>query len=185
MIGGKGGSVGRMSRADWLPPEEWYARLPSVYVSSSVVFTDGHDRLLLVKQNYREHWAFPGGMADEGETPHDCAVREVAEELGLDLELGPLLVVGWLPVVDERPRPIITFMWDGGVIDDPSRIRLQAEELDDARFCPWEDAAGLLPDLTAPRVAAAREARERGRTIYLPGPRPGSGPAPEARTIPR
>ncbi|GAA2433441.1 NUDIX hydrolase [Actinomadura vinacea] len=150
-----------------MPAAEWYGSLPTLYMSASVILTDEDDRLLLVKQNYRDHWAFPGGMADEGEPPHETAVREVAEELGLDVRLGDLLVMGWLPADGERPRPIVTFMWDGGVVDDPARIRLQEEELDDARFYPWEDAAELLPALTAPRIPAAREARKRGRTIYL------------------
>jgi hypothetical protein len=40
---------------------------------------------------------------------------------------------------------MINFMFDGGVLSDPGRIRLQVEELDDATFFPWNIAATLLP----------------------------------------
>lgn len=35
----------------------------------------------------------PGGMVEEGESPADAGRREVAEELGLDVDIGNLLVV--------------------------------------------------------------------------------------------
>src|ERR1700675_3096017 len=47
---------------------------------------------------HRGQWALPGGRRDEGETPVAAALRELHEELGV--ELGPGDVLGLL---DEYP----------------------------------------------------------------------------------
>jgi 8-oxo-dGTP pyrophosphatase MutT (NUDIX family) len=40
---------------------------------------------------HRGQWALPGGRCDEGETPVQAALRELAEELGLELKPGDVL----------------------------------------------------------------------------------------------
>ena len=152
----------------YLEPSEWYASLPTVYVSAIVLLTNTADQVLLVKPNYRPYWALPGGIIDEGEAPHQCAVREVAEELGLTITLNDLLVIDWAPPQGDRPRPMTNYLFDAGTLHDPTQIVLQSEELDDAQFFSWDDAAAKLPANTRSRIPAARTARKDGRTIYLP-----------------
>ncbi|MDP9841047.1 NUDIX domain-containing protein [Streptosporangium lutulentum] len=153
----------------YLEPTEWYAGLPSVFTSACLLLTDARDHVLLVKPNYRPGWGFPGGITEAGEAPHDCAMREAAEELGVSVRAEDLLVVHWLPPSGERPRSMINFMFDGGVLSDPGRIRLQVEELDDAAFFPWDTAATLLPANIAARLPAAHRARGSRCPVYLPG----------------
>jgi len=92
----------------------WYARLPTMFAAAAALFTSADGRVLLVKPNYRNHWSLPGGILEHGEPPHEGCRREVKEELGLDITLGRLLVVGWAGPHDVRPRPVVHFVFDAG-----------------------------------------------------------------------
>ncbi|WP_218005817.1 NUDIX domain-containing protein [Actinomadura hibisca] len=157
-----------MTSDHYVPPAQWYAQMPAVHISASVLFTDPADRVLLVKPNYRPYWAFPGGIAEDGEPPHLCAAREAAEETGLRITLHTLLVVDWAPPAGDRNRPMMNFLFDGGTITDPSQITLQYDELDEYAFLTWDTATARFPDHTARRIPAARQARLDHHTLYLP-----------------
>ena len=55
---------------------------------------------------HRGKWALPGGRCDQGETPVQAALRELHEELGL--ELGPDAVLGLLDDYPTRSGYLIT-----------------------------------------------------------------------------
>jgi len=148
----------------------WYATLPTLFGAAAALFTNPAGQILLVKPNYRDHWSLAGGILDDGEPPHVGCRREVAEELGLDIEPGPLLVVGWSAPDGVRPRPIVHFIFDGGVLADDTPIRLQESELDDYRFVDANDLHRYLPPVISTRVSAGLRSRGTGATVYLPWP---------------
>jgi 8-oxo-dGTP diphosphatase len=56
-----------------------------------VVVEDGRLALIRRRRDGRLYHLFPGGGVEAGETPEQAAVREAWEELGVRVELGPLL----------------------------------------------------------------------------------------------
>lgn len=53
-------------------------------VSMAIIAHEG--AVLMIRRRQKEGellWAFPGGAVEDGETPEEAAVREVAEEVGL------------------------------------------------------------------------------------------------------
>ncbi|MDX2931465.1 NUDIX domain-containing protein [Streptomyces ipomoeae] len=142
----------------------YIASLPRVLAGAAAVFRDVEGRVLLVEPNYRAGWGLPGGTieSDDGETPRQGARRETAEEIGLDVELGRLLVVDWVHGVG-RP-PLVAYLYDGGVLgeDELSRIKLQDEELLSWRLVPRDELPGYLSETLGRRVLAALDALEDG-----------------------
>jgi 8-oxo-dGTP pyrophosphatase MutT (NUDIX family) len=72
-------------------------------------------------RSHRGQWALPGGRCDEGEAPVAGALRELHEELGL--ELGPADVLGMLDDYPTRSGYLITpvVLWSGqGTVLTPS-----------------------------------------------------------------
>src|SRR5262245_11781808 len=67
------------------------ARRPS-FGAATAVKHDG--RLLLVKDSYRGIWSMPGGRIRRGEEPAAAAVRELAEETGIELRQEAIALVG-------------------------------------------------------------------------------------------
>jgi 8-oxo-dGTP diphosphatase len=150
---------------------DWHASLPGVIVSAAGLITDDAGSVLVVKPNYRDYWTLPGGICEFGEAPqHGCA-REVAEEIGLALQVGRLLAVDWRPPLDvygPGARPSVHFIFDCGELASASGVRLQAEELDDCRFAPESELRLLLPDSSLPRVLAAVAALSSDGARYVP-----------------
>ncbi len=65
----------------------------AVEVAAGLVFR--HGRLLLTQRRQEDHlgglWEFPGGKREPGETFGECLVRELREELAIDVEVGALV----------------------------------------------------------------------------------------------
>ena len=73
-------------------------------------------------------WEFPGGKVEIGETPEEALVRELFEELGIDVEVGEALTaVEWSHDGGEiRLRPYLCRISGG---------ELQAKEHDELIWC--------------------------------------------------
>lgn len=149
--------------------DDFYAQISKTLAGAGALITDPPGRVLLVKPNYRDHWLWPGGHVDEGESPDQACAREITEELGLTLRVGRLLGVHWVPPLADRPLPLVHFLFDCGELPGLDGIFLQKEELDDCAFFHPDEARALLPSYLVRRLHAALAARSAGTGFYLTG----------------
>ncbi|MGW0761986.1 NUDIX hydrolase [Streptomyces sp. NPDC002814] len=63
----------------------------SLVVAASAVVTDEQGRLLLQRRSDSGLWALPGGGMEMTDSLPGCAVREVKEETGYDIEITGLV----------------------------------------------------------------------------------------------
>ncbi len=61
-------------------------------LGTSIIFVNDKEEILLFLRDdkpalpYRNMWDVPGGHVEPGETPQECIVREMKEEMDLDLK---------------------------------------------------------------------------------------------------
>jgi 8-oxo-dGTP pyrophosphatase MutT (NUDIX family) len=89
---------------------------------------------------HRNQWALPGGRCDAGETPDAAALRELHEEVGLDL--GADAVLGLLDDYPTRSGYLITpvVVWGG----EGAELRPNAAEVASVHRIPLADV--VKPD---------------------------------------
>ena len=72
-------------------------RLPRKRLIAQGVLRAPDGAVLLCELTYKKDWDLPGGVVDPGESPAHCVVREIDEELGVDVTVRGLVAVNWLP----------------------------------------------------------------------------------------
>ncbi|MEV0035203.1 NUDIX hydrolase [Streptomyces sp. NPDC050804] len=137
-------------------------------VAADVLLRDAAGRVLLVNPTYKPGWDLPGGMAEANEPPEKAVVRELGEELGLDITLRGLLVVDWVPPHGPWDDQI-AFIFDGGTLNAHQRreMRPHDEELSEAAFVALDKARALLRERLRNRLDAAMRGLDEGRPVYL------------------
>ena len=167
VVSAQSDTVGRMSNVEGQGP----ARIDRIAVSGTVAaafITDPEDRVLLVKPASRDEWGFTGGWVDRGESPHEGCAREIKEEIGLDLQVGGLLVLDWLTGTGYVAEPLTFYLFDAGVVDGPHLVRPRAGEIEAFGFFAPEQAIARCGEFNRGRLTLALEARRTGRTAYQP-----------------
>jgi 8-oxo-dGTP diphosphatase len=117
---------------------------PDIVAGGAVVARRGPEVLLVHRPKY-DDWSFPKGKVDPGEHVTAAAVREVAEETGLHVRLGPPLTVQHYTVRNGHDRSKHVHYWTGRVVhgDDVSAYRPNTE-IDGVEWVSLEKAEAQL-----------------------------------------
>ena len=141
--------------------------LPRKRLIAHVLMRDRHGRILLCDTAFKSDWELPGGIVEPSEAPRDGAIREVREELGLDLSVGRLLVADWLPPYLGW-EDALELIFDGGQVsdDDLASFSLQENEITSVALLTLEQAAEVVTPLSHRRLSVA-VGQTGGETAYL------------------
>lgn len=129
----------------------------------------GTTEVLLVHRPRYGDWSFPKGKVDPGEGVHEAAVREVLEETGLAVRLGPALPPQVYAVGNGTARPKMVHYWVARCTgdDDVSGYRPN-DEIDDVRWFPMHDVVRMLTyERDRDLVGEARPFRRRSVPLIV------------------
>jgi 8-oxo-dGTP pyrophosphatase MutT (NUDIX family) len=114
--------------------------LPTKRAIAQGVLRDPDGRVLLCELTYKAEWDLPGGVVDPSESPAECVVREIREELAIDVEVRGLLAVNWLPPWRGWSDATV-FVFDLGVADEDiiARTTLERREIRSLHFADEEE----------------------------------------------
>ena len=94
-----------------------------IYVSACVII-DADDKILITsrehKNDFSEYWEFPGGKIEINETPEECIIRELKEELNIDASNNCIAPIGFSSFNYEKFHVVlmlfVTRKWSGNPI---------------------------------------------------------------------
>lgn len=114
---------------------------------AGVILSEDASRVLLVKRRDNGRWEPPGGVLELDETIQDGLRREVREETGVEVEVGPLT-----GVYKNMTRGIVALVYRCRSTTEPD---VQTDEASEVRWQPVSDVHDLMLAAYAIRVMDA------------------------------
>ena len=114
---------------------------------------------------YKQEWDLPGGVVDPHESPAHAVIREIREEMQVEVSPPTLVAVNWLPPWRGWDDAML-FVFDLGIDDDVvTRAHLEPRELRALHWCTLDQVEGRA----APYVTRLlrRLAQQTEGTAYL------------------
>jgi len=146
--------------------EDYRLSLPKKRMASGVIIHNIKGEILVLKTAYKDHWEIPGGVIEENESPRQAAEREVLEEIGLSIRITGCLVTHYRAARGDQNENIM-FVFDGGVINDISQIKIDGKEISEARFVSFSEAVSLVGERIASRLPTCERALKEKKSLYL------------------
>lgn len=115
---------------------------------AAAIFDDSGENVLLIKRRDNGRWEPPGGVLELNETIEDGLRREVREETGADIEVGPLT-----GVYKNMTHGIVAFVFRAH-LSLPAQLTATPE----AQEVAWHHVSGvsdLMPPAYAVRIQDA------------------------------
>ena len=98
-------------------------------------------KVLLVYEKNRNFWGFPKGHMEEGENEIQTALREVKEEVGLEVEIdeGKRYILNYI-IRDEIDKTTVLYI----ATPKSEEIVMQESEIENTKWCDFDEALNTL-----------------------------------------
>lgn len=116
---------------------------------AAAIFDESGDKVLLIKRRDNGHWEPPGGVLELDETIEDGLRREVREETGAEIEVGPLT-----GVYKNMSRGIVALVFRASAGEVPTSFTAEATAIE---WKPVEAVEGLVVPAYAIRILDAAD----------------------------
>ena len=91
-------------------------------LGASAIIIDAQRRVLLCHRMDMDFWNLPGGGVEHGETPWQAVIREVKEEVGIDVVVSKLL-----GIYKDPPRDDLVFSFACTIIAGELKTSVEAD----------------------------------------------------------
>lgn len=128
--------------------DRFYPKAPRVGVGVVIIReTDGRQVLLVLrgKEPAKGMWSVPGGSLELGETVSEAAEREVQEETGLDVEIGPVITAVDAIYREEKEISFHYVIVDVLAFAAPDATPVPADDADAVQWVAVDEVASVEP----------------------------------------
>lgn len=114
-------------------------------VACGCIIFDKNKKVLLIHQIAGDYWGFPKGHVEEGETELQTALREVKEEVGLDVEIiDPKYRYVLNYIIKEKNVDKTTILYLARPKQENAKAIIQEAEVTESKWITTEEAFELL-----------------------------------------
>lgn len=120
--------------------QSWAQKLPGKMTSACIALRSS-GKVLMVKAGYKDHWTFPSGIVDPGESPKAAAIRETLEEVGLTVppDECQLLTVIYTAAAHADDRERFNFAFVSDVFNENTKLSVPNDEIEKAEWVDFNE----------------------------------------------
>lgn len=133
----------------FIDPKTYYQNLPKKSLAAAALIYNQQKEILILKTSYRKYWTLPGGVVEKDESVKRALVREIKEEINLDLADFKLAALDYCAtkIIKGVQNPeSVQVLFDAGVVTKEilDLIKIDNQEIIEYQFCTPEDTLKLL-----------------------------------------
>lgn len=146
----------------------YYKNLPKKRMAAGALIFNAKDEILFVKASYRDYWSLPGGVVEADESPKNACLREVKEEIGVDLKIIKFLCVDYISNRENKGENLQFFFCGGKMSENEIKnIKVDGREIVEYKFMKIDEAFPLLNEKSKKRLPRCLEALKNNIAVYL------------------